>query len=292
MIHFDGKKFHYDTRYWDHPQQYTSISLYQIGDLSCLGGFEVGNHIQPCYEISYILSGKGDFYVDGKRFPVEKGDLFLCLPDQCHNLIADNEDPFRYLYLAFYFNSNLGMDNPYPNIQKTLDQVTCPRVKDAFSIELSFTALLKELHYPTDFSQQMLETYMTQIIILTHRNFQKSDTVMRKPHTTDQFGNETVYSVISYIENRIFDITSLSEIADRLNYSYSHLSCIFSNEIGMSLQTYYNQKRIDTAERLLRETTMSINDIALKLRYQSIHSFSKAFKKVTGMAPSQYRMIS
>ena len=88
-----------------------------------------------------------------------------------------------------------------------------------------------------------------------------------------------------------FAAATIPEIADRLNYSYSHLSYIFSNEIGMSLQTYYNQKRIDTAERLLRETTMSINDIALKLRYQSIHSFSKAFKKVTGMAPSQYRMI-
>ena len=79
MMDFNGKRFHFDTRYWDTPQEYTAISLYQIGDLSCLSGFEVGNYLQPCYEISYIISGKGDFFLNGIKFPVEKG-VFIPLP--------------------------------------------------------------------------------------------------------------------------------------------------------------------------------------------------------------------
>lgn len=285
---YQGKKFHFDTRYWDAPQKYQSFSLYQIGDLSCMSGFEVGDHLQVCYEISYIFSGKGRFYLDGNEYSVQAGDLFLCKPNQLHNLVADTADPFRYLYFAFFFQESTDFDNPFIHVEKMLRMVKNPCIQDSQAISIPFTNVLKELHNPKELSQPLIETYFTQIILLTYRNFFGGGFDVAAKNI-DSFVNPIVYSAISYIDNNLCEITSLSDVAAYLNYSYSHLAHIFADETGMSLQGYYNKRRIETAISLLTESGMSVNDIAFKLQYQSIHSFSKAFKKALGMAPSQYR---
>ena len=59
------KKFHFDNVYFESPRLYEDILLYQIGDLSCESGYAIGEHEQYCYEISYIVSGKGLFYTNG-----------------------------------------------------------------------------------------------------------------------------------------------------------------------------------------------------------------------------------
>ncbi len=285
-----GKRFHFDTRYWEKPQQYQMISLYQIGDLSCMGNFEIGEHVQPCYEISYIVAGKGEFYLDGVSYPVKAGDIFLCQPGQMHNLRADKDDPFRYFYFAFFFNEIMDMENPYSYVDKMFQLIKHPCVQDTLGIEAPFTSVLRELQHPMELSQQMLESYFVQIILLSYRNFFNNG-FDAACHMIDSFVNPIVYAAISYIDNNVYEITNLSELADELNYSYSHLAHIFVNEVGISLQSYYNKKRVEQAIKLLKDSHMTINDIALKLNYQSIHSFSKAFKKAMGMAPSQYRVF-
>jgi mannose-6-phosphate isomerase-like protein (cupin superfamily) len=83
------------------PMRFGALTLYQIGDLSCTGGYEIGDHVQFCYEISYIAAGKGVFTCDDAVFEVQEGDLVLHRPGQWHNGIADETDPFRYFYIAF-----------------------------------------------------------------------------------------------------------------------------------------------------------------------------------------------
>jgi len=68
------------------------------------------------------------------------------------------------------------------------------------------------------------------------------------------------------------------------------LSHVFRTEIGVSLQSYWNRRRIMYAMKLL-QTGETSTRIAEKLHYQSVHSFSKAFKKIAGLSPSEYRQL-
>lgn len=285
----EGKRFHFDTRYWDAPLRYTAISLYQLGDLSCKGGFEVGEHIQPCFEISYIMSGKGTVMAADISYAVTQGDVFLSLPGQTHNLIADFEDPFRYCYLAFFFNESEDVKSPFYQVEQMLLAMKEPCIKDSQHIDIPFHAVLNELNAPRSLLQQMVEAYCVQVIVCAYRDFYGS--ISRLECKTDSYANEAVYSVISYIDNNLFEITALTQIARDLNYSYSHLGRIFAAELGMPLHSYYNKKRIEAAEAMLLEGALSINDIAIKLQYQSVHSFSKAFKKAKEMSPKQYQLF-
>ena len=290
ILDFTGKKFHFDVSRWDRPERYTALNLYQLGDLCCESSFETGSHIQVCYEISYIISGKGLFLLDRKEYPVSKGDIFLCLPGQEHDFVADQEDPLRFYYLAFSFSESLHPESPFLTIEKMLRTVVHPLRQDKCSVEAPFIALLNEYIAPGELSSVMIETYMVQILLLTYRNF--FCFMKRKSINSGDYKNKVVCKVISYIDNNIFHIKGLMDIAKQLNYSYSYLAHQFSKELGISIRAYYNKRRIETAAMLLEADSMSINEIALSLQYQSIHSFSKAFKKMMNITPSEYRTLS
>ena len=70
-------KFHFDNTYAGMDMLYGPYVLYQIGDLSCEAGYQTFEHEQAVYEITYVLSGTGAFYVDDTVYTMQKGDLLL-----------------------------------------------------------------------------------------------------------------------------------------------------------------------------------------------------------------------
>ena len=60
-------KFHFDNTYAGMDMLYGPYVLYQIGDLSCEAGYQTFEHEQAVYEITYVLSGTGAFYVGQHR---------------------------------------------------------------------------------------------------------------------------------------------------------------------------------------------------------------------------------
>ncbi len=285
------KKFHFDNIYMDNPQLYESIILYQIGDLSCEGGFDLGRHKQYCYEISFIASGKGVFYSNNNEYNIKKGDIYLSLPDEFHNGRADFIDPFRYFYVGFNFAENLNDSNSFFHIKRLFDQISNPVIKDKLDIQTPFINIFNELINLNDFSNIMIKTYLHQIVILAYRSFSE---LWEKEYSQDNHSEKSkkiVYEIVNYIDSNLDKIIELSNIADIFGYSYSHLSRIFSSETGSSIQEYYNKKRFEKAVQWLKQSNLSITEIAENLNYQSIHSFSKAFRKSFGISPTQYQLL-
>lgn len=288
----EKKKFHFDNIYMDNPMLYEDILLYQIGDLSCESGYEIGEHKQICYEISYVVSGKGCFYTNGNLYQVRKGDIFLSLPGEYHNGIADQIDPFRYFYLGYVFNEQQDGKNSITHLQRMFNQVKHPVIQDNFNIREPFLKIFSEIMNVGDYTDLMIKTYLHQIIVLVYRNFFESWEQEYTPQGDDHKSKKIVYDVIHYIDTQIYKIEDLSDIASGLGYSYSYLSRVFTHETGFNIQDYYQRKRFEKAAELLKNSNTSITSIAEDLHYQSIHSFSKAFRKYYGISPTIYQGLS
>lgn len=84
---------------------------------------------------------------------------------------------------------------------------------------------------------------------------------------------------------------SLTNIADYLSVSTSHLSRIFKSECHTGLTEYITKVRIEQAKRLLSETDFSIRDISIQTGYTTDKYFVQVFKDVVGITPSQYREV-
>ena len=81
----------------------------------------------------------------------------------------------------------------------------------------------------------------------------------------------------------------VQEIADYLSLNRSYLTELFVRTLHLSPQQFLMKYRITKAVDFLTYTDLSVEHIACSCGYANISSFSKAFKKVTGISPSQYR---
>lgn len=104
----------------------------------------------------------------------------------------------------------------------------------------------------------------------------------------DDEAKRIVYYAVRYIDDHLLEIRDLKEISDELGYSLAHISRLFSSELGIAMQAYYLNRKWQKAMDLLEEGTYNITNIASIMQYESIHSFSRAFKNALGLSPTQY----
>lgn len=101
-----------------------------------------------------------------------------------------------------------------------------------------------------------------------------------------------VEDIRQYIEENYADMNlSLNLLASNFGITANYLSGMFKKQFGMNFSAYLEQVRLSHAELLL-ETRLSIDDVALQTGYANADSFRRAFKRASGMSPSQYRSLA
>ncbi len=281
-------KFHYDNVYWQKPYDLGHIILHQIGDLCCNGGYEVPVHRQACYEISYIVSGKGLFVIDGQEVKVSENQVVLNRPGQMHKIVSSHIDSLRYVYVGFDFSKNHNDYEKYEEIQHFFDSIVQFVVTDTNNLYHIFCDAVGETITKRIMMSEMLRTYISQIIIGTYRDFSYDKRVKYHPMLQVDSEQQIVYAILNYIESNNCTVNQLSDISNFLGYSYSYLSQLFSKRMGCSIQSYFRKKLFGQAVDMIREGK-SISEIAADLGYSSVYSFSRAFTNCYGESPSCYR---
>lgn len=101
--------------------------------------------------------------------------------------------------------------------------------------------------------------------------------------------SEIVRNVASYIRHHLSDAIKTEDIATSLFMSRSHLSTRFKNETGMNLTEYIHYVKISEAKHLLTHTDKNLLMISNYLGYSSQSHFTRIFKKMVGISPTEYR---
>lgn len=101
-----------------------------------------------------------------------------------------------------------------------------------------------------------------------------------------------IRKMLAMIHGHYKEAISLVEIADALGLSTAYLSRLFKAEMGgTNYKVYLTAYRINLAKGMLVETTKKVEEIREAVGYQSQSQFSRVFKRMEGMAPSQYRQL-
>lgn len=82
-----------------------------------------------------------------------------------------------------------------------------------------------------------------------------------------------------------------SYLSEKLHYEYTHLSSIFSDVEGRTIENYFIEQRIEKAKELLIYNQMTLSEIAFELDYSSSAHLSAQFKKTTGLTPSHFKEV-
>jgi YesN/AraC family two-component response regulator len=100
--------------------------------------------------------------------------------------------------------------------------------------------------------------------------------------------SNAVEKTAAYLRSHVQSALTFSDVLGHSNMSATSLKTMFKEKTGLSVMEYYRQLKIEKAKELIREEDLNITEVANKLGYKTIHHFSKQFKDIAGMSPSEY----
>jgi AraC-like DNA-binding protein len=80
-------------------------------------------------------------------------------------------------------------------------------------------------------------------------------------------------------------------LSDKLDYNYTYLANIFSEETASNIEKFYLSHKIERVKELIVYDELNLTEIAWKLHYSSVAHLSTQFKKHTGLTPSEFRKL-
>jgi AraC-like DNA-binding protein len=101
--------------------------------------------------------------------------------------------------------------------------------------------------------------------------------------------SELVLQIMTYLDTIGFQPFDASRMSQYFNMSIRHMNRIFKAETGSTLYQYLLTRKMETAKVLLKDTSISIGEIAEQLGFTDLYHFSNFFKKRSGCSPLEYR---
>ena len=146
------------------------------------------------------------------------------------------------------------------------------------------------------------ETYLTFVRLLSNGDapevlyqpycdfFQQAVACFSR-YSTDS-GFQKITQIQSYLRSHLAEDLSLTDVAALFFLNPAYLSRLFKAKTGMTFSDYLAELRISCAKDLLNNTSNSILVIAQSVGYQEANSFSRLFKKHTGVSPQKFRSLN
>ena len=97
-----------------------------------------------------------------------------------------------------------------------------------------------------------------------------------------------IIELVHYTDHQI-KMNISDYLSEKLNYNYTHLSSLFSEVKGTTIEKFYLAQKMEKVKELLIYEDLSLTDIAFKLHYSSVAHLSNQFKKMTGLTPSHFK---
>ena len=129
---------------------------------------------------------------------------------------------------------------------------------------------------------------MEQLLIFLVRDITKrgeSDIFPSK----ESMENHLVSEIKAYLSSSTESLVRVDDICRKFGYSKSYLSRLFREMSGRTLAGYAADLKIERAKRLIRDGNLNFTQISELLAFDNPQYFSRVFKRITGMSPSEFK---
>ena len=255
---------------------------------------ELPDHIHDYYEIVYVYSGKGTFFIDDIFYDMKQGDVFLIPNNIIHRAMPDKEEPVTSTIIFFsptlLYNVLLDDSFSYLNLFEMAAKIKHYKIslqlEHQKKIEEQLLNIFQETIKNELGSRHASLLIVHQIILELYRAH-----IDNKQHIVESntYGPDWIKEILVYINNNLSHPLTLTELANEALVSTSHFSRVFKQTTGMGLTVYLNHKRAIKAKELLLKTNQKVSFIAEMCGFESITHFHRIFKKYMEMTPATYR---
>ncbi|MGG3307983.1 helix-turn-helix domain-containing protein [Paenibacillus lautus] len=260
------------------------------------------NNNRHCYSSSLYLitEGRGIIRTKGRTYHTEPGSLVYIPAGQPHDWIADSQDPMVHVCCYFdwsYVDRRALAD--YPSvICYDIAQLIPSYVGPSFPYAIPELMKVEKIHVWSDLFEKFY----------TGNQFENEHTYMRSVRTQSHFLQFIEYFLAFALQDEAIPDHRMNKLLERLDQDILHGKLrplesyyeelrisrgyffeLFRRSTGLPPTQYINHFRINRAKEDLRNTNISITEIAEKHGFSSIHYFSKLFRQLNGLSPLDYR---
>jgi AraC-like DNA-binding protein/quercetin dioxygenase-like cupin family protein len=274
-----------------HVKKLVSVrNLVTLETLEIEKDFSYPEEVHSFHEFAYVDAGAIEVHANGETTLLGQGDLFLISPQQAHFYASVNGQEANVFVACFSCKSEfLEIVKGKNSLDKESRKILADLVNESKNAFLfPFDKKLTLLSQPKFGAQQLIESRIEELFIKLIRGKISDTGAIRFVMNSVEFENNLAGDILELLKENLFEKITLEDIANKTFYSKTYLNNIFKKNVGHSIMQYYNLLKIQEAKRMLKRG-VSVTAIADKLNFESANYFTKAFKKQTGLTPSQYK---
>ena len=246
------------------------------------------SHSNDSFELHIIPYGYGEAEIDGTKYRITPGTVFMTGPFVMHSQNPDKADPMcEYCIYLKVTKSGYGSSKEEAVMAKTFLETPFCILTDDFGASSLSKELFDELTVKEKGFETIAESLVKQLIVKLIIMYPTAG-----KRETDQKITSDYESSLLIIEEAFlyeYDTISLSKLSRKLNLSNRQTERLIKDHYYKSFAAKKAEAKMSAAAMMLTTTDRSITDIAMDVGYSSIEHFSTAFKKYHAVSPREYR---
>lgn len=254
--------------------------LQEIGRLTALSPHTSKREELLSYLCFVVLEGSGQLVYNGCTYPLGTGDVVFidCMKPYAH---STGENNLWSLNWCHFYGPGL------PAIYSKYCERGGQPVIHPGNME-PYISLLEELYFIADSDDYIRDMRINEKLssLLTCL---MGESWHPEKHQDGHIGKRDIQQIKVYLDEHYSEKITLALVADRFFINKHYLAKRFKEQYGVTLTTYLQQVRITHAKRMLRFTDKKVEEIGLECGVGALTYFSRVFKKIEGVSPSEYR---
>lgn len=248
-------------------------------------------HWHTCVEIIMPTEGAMVMEYDGTPVTLQEQEMIFICPGAVHSLEACEGK--RYIFqVELSAVTHLKSTEAFSTLFYPGLVITPTLTPDIYEdIHRIMNEIVEEYHAKALFYAARVYSLILEMLVILRRSPIAASRQLGASGSKQKEYMEKFMDITSYIDEHCTEDLTLESVADRAGFSKYHFSRLFKQFTNISFYKYLNQKRIETAERLLAGPEMSITEVSLSSGFSSMSSFIRMFKLVKGCTPTEYRSL-
>lgn len=257
-------------------KNYSDVQVYEVGRQKCLPKHSYGPIVRGKFILHYVVDGQGKLCMRGRENPMQGGEIFVIYPQELAYYEADEENPWRYLWVVFdgpkaeeiLRSAGITEDQPMLYLrEKSAELFSC----------------MEKLLYEYEQEYQTVANFYALLQII-----KDGTKAVRKKGKQQHYYTDKIKR---YIEYRYAEEVKVSELAAHCGLNRSYMTKCFTEDTGISPKEYLIQYRITKAKELLAGADLPVSNVAYAVGYSDPLAFSKIFKSREGMSPIEFKEL-